>query len=527
MLPSSLLLVRRRKGQIRPRYARLSPENLQLARTLIETYGSHIGAKKGIIRESASELEEMGYDYRFVRGLSFQLDRRAIFECEAKIDPVDTRREIFQEAGRAGLPTTDKQRDTIIRVAASRLKLKPEQVEESFYADLEDELVLKEFSQIAPQDLLRKYNLSLTQTLLFNATELAFTTSGRWQQIFRSIKRLGLIYEVYEDGGLHTKIDGPASLFKMDRRYGTSMAKLVPLIVSNPEWTLDAKIHWKYTNEICHLRIESRKHSEVLETPEIPIISFDSAVEEDFSKRFQTLRSGWRLQREPEPVTAGRYIVIPDFSFEKEGIKIYMEIVGFWTTEYLTRKIKKLEKTTVDMLVAVDKALACERLQRLGKHEKLNLVYYHKRIPLSPILRHLNSALKELRERQIKLLKDLTIAFAEPIVNYAAFAAEVGVSTEAVKDMLKERPPKDYIPLEDSLVKKERLEQVGKTLAEKAHRNGRLSLIEAQKIIEEEKVKDSSGVLKILGYRIVWRGIDPENAEVIRINHQQAKGLPS
>ena len=525
MLPGSLLLVRRRKGQIWPRYAKLSSENLHLASLIIESYGSHIDDKKAVIRECVRELEDMGHDYRFVRGLSFQLDRRAIFECVAKIDPAATRREIFQEAGKLGLPTTDEQRDTIIQTVASGLRLKPEVVEESFYADLENELVLREFSPITPQDLLRKYNLSLTQTLLFNATELTFTTSDRWQQIFRTIKRLGLIYEVYEDDGLHIKVDGPASLFKLDRRYGTSMAKLLPVIVSNPEWTVEARIHWKYTNEICRFRIESRKHSEVLETPEMPSVSFDSVVEADFSKRFQALRSGWCLQREPEPVASGKYIIIPDFSFERGGIKIYMEVVGFWTAEYLTRKVKKLEKTNVDMLMAVDRALACERLQRLEKHGRLSLVYYHNRISMSPILHHLNSAFQELRERQTELLRNLPITFVGPIVHYEKFAAEVGVSTEAVKALLKERPPRGYIPLEESLVKREKLEHIEISLTEKAHGSGRLPLIEAQEIIEGEQVKETSDVLRVLGYRIVWHGIDPENAVVIKDDPQQAKGL--
>jgi len=37
------------------------------------------------------------------------------------------------------------------------------------------------------------------------------------------------------------------------------------------------------------------------------------------------------LRREPEPFVAGSHIMIPDFSFEKEGMKAYLEVVGFWT----------------------------------------------------------------------------------------------------------------------------------------------------------------------------------------------------
>jgi predicted nuclease of restriction endonuclease-like RecB superfamily len=61
-------------------------------------------------------------------------------------------------------------------------------IEESFYSDLQGEMILAGFEAIEPISLLRQYNLSLTQTLLFNASEISFTTSGNWQHILRDIK---------------------------------------------------------------------------------------------------------------------------------------------------------------------------------------------------------------------------------------------------------------------------------------------------------------------------------------------------
>ena len=76
-------------------------------------------------------------------------------------------------------------------------------------------MVLEKFSAPSVSELLSEYNLSLTQTLLFDATELSFTASGNWQDLFHAIKKFGLIYEVYQDNVLWVKIDGPASLFKL------------------------------------------------------------------------------------------------------------------------------------------------------------------------------------------------------------------------------------------------------------------------------------------------------------------------
>jgi len=516
VLPSDLLLVRRRRGRIWPRYAALSDENLAVAKLLIESYSRHVGEMKSVLKTFASELEDMGYDYRFVRGLSVLLDRRSIFRCNTRVDPVDLRRKLYQATGEFGLPTTVEQRKRIIASVASELELTVEIVEKSFYADLDRELVLVDFNPLSPQELLKSYNLSLTQTLLFNSTELDFTASGNWQRIFHTVKRLGLIYEVYRSGGFWVKIDGPASLFKLIRRYGTALAKLLPAIIANQEWTVEAKILWKYTNEICSFRIDSRKHSGILKKHELSTVSYDSAVEEDFATRFKALNSSWSLRREPEPVPVGKHVIIPDFSFEREGIKTYMEIVGFWTAEYLRRKVEKLKKVDVNMIIAIDKTLACEKLKKLEENVKLNIIYYRKKVPLAPILRYLEEAFRHLKETQTMFVKNLPVTFLEPVVDYEEFAARIGVSTESVRTALTDKTPEGYTVLPNSLVKKNKLREIEKTLEEQISRIGRLPLSEAIRIINMEGIKDASNILKALGYKIAWRGINPETAEVIR-----------
>ena len=87
--------MRRRKGRIWPRYAELSSENLEVAKLLIEAYSHHVNEKKNVLKALVSELEDMGYDYRFVRGLSVLLDRRSVLKCNVKVDPVDLRRRSF------------------------------------------------------------------------------------------------------------------------------------------------------------------------------------------------------------------------------------------------------------------------------------------------------------------------------------------------------------------------------------------------------------------------------------------------
>jgi predicted nuclease of restriction endonuclease-like RecB superfamily len=519
MLPSNLLSVWKRKGTIQPSFARASADNLVVAKTLIETYTQGVGKKKSALKSVGEELEDEGYDFHLVRGLSLLLDRRSIFKCTSQTNPLELRRKLFQETGKTGPATNPKQRKTIIEKVASETKISVQELEESTYADLESELNLQTFDPIAPQELVEKYNLSLAQTLLFDSTELKFTVSGNWQNVFFKAKRLGLIYEAYKSNGFWVKIDGPASLFKLTRRYGTAIAKLLPAIIANQKWTVEAKILWKFTNTIYDFRLESWKHSPLFGSQRITE-AFDSFVEEDFASRFKALRFEWQLKREPEPVIAGQQVIIPDFSFERGGNKLYMEVVGFWTKEYLLRKIAKLKKTKEQILVVVDKDLACERLTRLEKQRSLNILYYRKKIPLPPVLRYLQDAYKEVHARERELLKDLHVTFTEPVITFDEFAGRTGVSVEAVRTLLDEKTPENYVVLPDSLIRKDKFNQIRKQLDLEIAKNGKLPLAEAIEIAQKEGLELTSAI-ETLGYKIVWHGIDAAKAVIIKSKNKR------
>ncbi len=519
MLPSNLLSVWKRKGTIQPRFIRASADNLIVVKTLIETYTQGVGKKKSALKRIGEELEDKGYDFHLVRGLSLLLDRRSIFKCTSQTNPLELRRKLFRETGKTGPATNPNQRKTIIENVASETKISVQELEESMYADLESELTLENFDPMAPQELLEKYNLSLAQTLLFDSTELRFTVSGNWQNIFFKAKRLGLIYEAYKSNELWVKIDGPASLFKLTRRYGTAIAKLLPAIIANQEWTVEAKILWKFTNAIYDFKLESWKHSPLFGSQKITE-KFDSLVEEDFASRFRALNSEWQLKREPEPVIAGQQVIIPDFSFEREGSKLYMEIVGFWTREYLQRKITKLKKAKEHILVAVDENLACERLTKLEKQHSLNILYYRKEIPLPPVLRYLQDAYKQVHARQRELLRDLNVTFTEPIIKFDEFAGRTGVSIEAVRTLLNEKTPENYVVLPDSLIRKDKINQIRKKLDLEIAKNGMLPLTEAIEIAQKEGLELTSAI-ETLGYRIVWHGINAEKAVIIKPKNKE------
>ncbi len=516
MLPSNLLITRRWRGKIKPVYAELRQENLDVASLLIQTYRDYVGRKKGKLNEAVNGLEDLGYDYRYVRGLSALLDRKCELESKAAIDPVKARRHLFRIAHKRALPTTPEARQTLLYQASLELGVNVEELEESLYGDLEDELTLEGFEPVAPKVLVRQYNLSLTQTLLFDSTELQFTTTGNWQRIFRQIKWLGLIYTIWRsNSGYQVRVDGPTSLFKLHRRYGTSLAKLLPTIVQSREWSIKAKIlRRKGERRLLNLDLESRKHGgymPALKTSEKEF--YDSMVEQDFAQRFKTLDTGWKIIREPEPIPVGRQVMIPDFGFQRGGLMVYMEVVGFWTPQYLEEKVKKLRLLgDIDMILAADRNLACQKLDRIG--EKLNVIYYRRRVPLKPVLAYLKTRKESMIEEQIRNLRQKTLPIQETVVEARDLAEKLGVLEEAVAKVLRKGMVLGYTRLGDMLIRDSKLKQIQERLKKRLSA-GEINLWEASRIIEDLGGRRPTIILKALGYRVEWHGIDPKSAKIL------------
>ena len=366
MLPADLFVASLRGGCIHPRFLDLSYESLYVAEETERVFEEGVGRRRGEIEEALRELEDrafrLGINYKSVRGLAYLLAKRAVFEPPISgLDPIKIRVEVFRRAGKIGYTSTGEERKRVIGETAGALGLTPDAVEKALTAVYEQEFILKSFATTPAEELVREYNLSLAQTALFKAVSLTVVlgSSGTAvKNLLRQVKRLGLLYTASIEGGnLRLEIDGPASLFRQTERYGTRLAKLLPLLLHSEKWSLKARV--KTRRAYALFELDSAK------APPLPRrhtveVEFDSEVEKDFYKSFVSLGSEWKIVREPEPLVAGRSVFIPDFAFETQGLKVYMEIVGFWTPTYLKRKVEKLKSLhDVKMILAVDEEGAC------------------------------------------------------------------------------------------------------------------------------------------------------------------------
>jgi predicted nuclease of restriction endonuclease-like RecB superfamily len=188
ILPPDLIRARRRKGTIRLTYA--NRDHLSLAKTLIEVYEEHVGRTRGELNEALSGCEELGFNYKLVRGLSAILEDRCVFVGRSSIPPVEARRAVFEEAARRVIATEDDRKRALAAVAF-RMGVSTFDLDRSLYADLDDEQELSTLDAVSPLDLIKEYNFALTLALLAHAKLLELNFSERDGEIDELVKKLG------------------------------------------------------------------------------------------------------------------------------------------------------------------------------------------------------------------------------------------------------------------------------------------------------------------------------------------------
>jgi uncharacterized protein len=600
MLTLQLLRVRTRNGAIFPLFC-TKEEEIELAKKIIQEFEQtwKNKEKKAVLEDRISAIEESdaGSDYKLVRGFYALLERRCTFKNRDSnsdndgetsstntipiIDPPRIRKAVFEESSKRGFALTELERREIAGSVASKLHLSSHDVVlKVMWSDLDANLILDHFDAIDSEALVGWYNLSLMQTLLFNCTKLDFYISGglNWKRVLRTVKRLGLMYylqqpQQQQENRIICSLEGPLSLFKLTDRYGTLLAKLLPSIIfssdkkrqsssNGGEWHLDAWIVRKTMdgrkiyefkiskNEIPELMTDpysSFPSSSITEKEEVVVGSssfyndyynFDSAVEEKFAKRFEQAETGWRLTREPDPlVLSNGGAFIPDFMFEKYDKKIYLEIVGFWTKEYLERKLQKLadifisadsrkkrnnnnnDKTDL-LFIAVNDDFACSKSSFSSIVPKEQLIFYKNDIvPVKPILDYLKSIDREMIERKvndpnlkIELDKDDDDNNNNAVISINELAQKHCIPPEVARRISLRDNKEKYIEAGMYLIPKSKAHKLESLLV------GTSGFIDACSILSKEGIPESchAELIVKLGYDVSWQSIDASTAVIIK-----------
>lgn len=596
MLTLQLLRVRTRNGAIFPLFC-TKEEDVELAKKIIQEFEQtwKNKEKKAVLEDRISAIEESdaGSDYKLVRGLYALLERRCTFKSRDSnsdndgetsststitiVDPPRIRKAVFEESSKRGFALTELERMEIADSVASRLHLSSHDVVlKTMWSDLDDNLILDYFDAIDPEALVGWYNLSLMQTLLFNCTKLDFYISGglNWKRVLRTVKRLGLMYylqqpqQQQQENRIICSLEGPLSLFKLTDRYGTLLAKLLPSIIFSSdkkressgggEWHLDAWIVRKTMDgrKIYEFKISKNEIPELMTDPysSFPPSSitqkevagssslyndyniFDSAVEEKFAKRFEQAETGWRLTREPDPlVLSNGGAFIPDFMFEKYDKKIYLEIVGFWTKEYLERKLQKLADIFISsdsrkkrnnnnnyktdlLFIALNEDFACSKSSFSSIVPKEQLIFYkNDTVPVKPILDYLKSIDREMIERKVndpnlKIELDRDDDNNNAVISINEVAQKYCIPAEVARRISLRDNKEKYIEAGMYLIPKSKALKLESLLA------GTSRFIDACSILSKEDIPESchAELIVKLGYDVSWQSIDASTAIIVK-----------
>jgi predicted nuclease of restriction endonuclease-like RecB superfamily len=339
-----------RGDEIRPRLLNAAdPRRLREAQTLVALFKEHVGRTRGELDRAINEYAGAGTDYRVMRGLTKLLLDRCEFANAAAFDPVEARRAIFLRAS-ASHPVGADERERIASEAAGELGCAAEALLAGLYSDLEARQRLVEFEEVADRDLLDRYNLAQAQALLYRCTGMRLKVRRQgaegYRELFGAIKAHRLIHSVKgsPSAGYEITLDGPASLFHRSQKYGVQMAVFLPDLLACGGWEMSAEIETRRGAAVFELTSEGHG----LRTTDAGLVGYQNPVREKLSESWQKFDSAWALEASGEVVDLGETAFVPDFALRHtDGQLVHLEILGFWTPEHLTERLREFEHAGV------------------------------------------------------------------------------------------------------------------------------------------------------------------------------------
>ncbi len=288
---------------------------------------------------------------------------RTLFGSEdgGKVDAVRARKELFDLAAERTRP-----RETILATAAKRLRVSPETLEEGLFGDVREERRVKSPSRpIPPSELALRVNSRFAQAIVRGASEVEVETYENVRSLVRHARLRGLLCTVLvgaagnDPARTRLSISGPFALFRHTLVYGRALAELVPLLARSPRFSLSSR---------CFVQGENVRFVVESGDPLFPsenLRSFDSRLEERFARDMARLAPDWQVLREPAAVPALGTLLFPDFLLQHRldpRRRFLVEIVGFWTPEYVSRKLETLRAARIENLILViDEARRCSK----------------------------------------------------------------------------------------------------------------------------------------------------------------------
>lgn len=363
---------------------------VKYAENMLAIYRSGKGRHRRELHQQVESLfaDEPDCPVRRIQAFCRLLDDRSTFGTDLGGKAAKLRLDVFSRAARFH-PLVEKP-DRLFEHDEKKLKaqlaaefgLSWGQIEQSLYADVMAFQPLEQFEDYpnAPA-LLSRYNIAQLQACLYRAESMTVVATDDLKTILRYAKLARLLHDIVRLGSSKYRItfSGPASVLRQTRRYGVNFARFLPALLACKGWQMTALLKTPWNTPAKLKLSDSDGFTSHLPSPD----EFDSSLEEAFAGKFGPERNGWRLTREGEILHDRQKTFIPDFTFRHEdGTEVVLEIVGFWTPDYLARRRETLRQFHHHkILIAVP-----EKSLREGAAIGENVLVYKTILKLEPLM---------------------------------------------------------------------------------------------------------------------------------------------
>jgi predicted nuclease of restriction endonuclease-like RecB superfamily len=271
------------------------------------------------------------------------------------VSPRRARAAVFVEAARSQAEPA-----LVVGCVAAQLGVTATELTEALFGDLPGErLVARPAERLSAAELALRTNLAIAQAFLFRSAAVLVEMEGNARAVVRHAKLRGLICSVVSGGDgsrAALEISGPYSLFRRTLLYGRALSEMLPLLV----WCHRFRLRADCTIQGQRLMLQLRSGDPIFPGQQPRL--YDSKLEERFARDFRRIAPDWDVVREPEPVPAGDVLIFPDFALQHrhDGRRWLLEIVGFWTPQYVERKLALLRIARLENLIlCIDDARRC------------------------------------------------------------------------------------------------------------------------------------------------------------------------
>jgi uncharacterized protein len=300
---------------------------------------------------------------------------------EAAVKPCKAREELFLAATAA----PERPRNDVVAATAERLGITASDLDAALFADVPAERIVRPPAEIpSVEGAALCVNMAIAQSLLFRASVVTIRAEGAVRPLVRQARLRGLLLSVRAGPPPELTISGPFALFRRTLLYGRALAELVPFLARTARFDLVARCSVRGQNGEVRLRSGDPIF------PAATLETFDSKVEARFARDFKKTAPDWDLVREPEPVRAGDTLIFPDFLIQHRldpTRRHLLEIVGFWTRDYIEKKLAHLRRAGVaNLILAIDEGRRCADGEL---PPGASVVWYRRRIDPAQVLEHL------------------------------------------------------------------------------------------------------------------------------------------